>query len=331
MSQHDGTTETELIRAARSGDGVAFEHLIQPLLRDLRAHVRQRIRNAPHVEADDVVSDTLETAWNALDRFVDGYPFRSFLFGIAKFAVLRAVTRRSKELPTDFSSASPEALGPIESSPGVEEAYLSQLHGLSAVERFETPEVAPRSNPVFHETLEAMFAHGGYPHQQIAFAYSVVIWGKPRSESRGSAADPGRSRPDKVPITGDAARVVSELGGAALWESGDGLRVELVSHAPSDRHRLNSAFEPFHYRLGLTGQQLFARDKASSARFPQILTTVVGRTCLQDYFGRNPNRSVAIWTEKVKKNTLDALRGTIDLSRSSLPRPPGPDNPASAP
>jgi RNA polymerase sigma-70 factor (ECF subfamily) len=100
-------TESTLARA-RAGDSDAFEDLIDPYRRELHVHC-YRILGSFH-DAEDVLQETLLSAWQALDRF-DGRSLRAWLYRIATnrcLNYLRDTSRRPK-VTTAVDSRSPFA------------------------------------------------------------------------------------------------------------------------------------------------------------------------------------------------------------------------------
>src|ERR1044072_3548162 len=117
--------ERALLDAARAGDENAYQLLIEPHRRELRAHC-YRMLGSIH-DADDAVQDALLRAWRGLPRFEGRSSTRSWLYKITTNACLNAIARRPKArvLPMDFGPAADPQDGvgtpPVESVWG--EAY----------------------------------------------------------------------------------------------------------------------------------------------------------------------------------------------------------------
>src|SRR3954466_3102910 len=93
--------ERALLAAARAGDENAYQLLIEPHRRELRAHC-YRMLGSIH-DADDAVQDALLRAWRGLPRFQGRSPTRSWLYKITTNACLSAIARQPKRvLPVDF-------------------------------------------------------------------------------------------------------------------------------------------------------------------------------------------------------------------------------------
>jgi RNA polymerase sigma-70 factor, ECF subfamily len=97
--------ERALLAAARAGDENAYQLLIEPHRRELRAHC-YRMLGSMH-DADDAVQDALLRAWRGLPRFEGRSTTRSWLYKITTNACLNTIARQPKGrvLPVDFGEA----------------------------------------------------------------------------------------------------------------------------------------------------------------------------------------------------------------------------------
>jgi RNA polymerase sigma-70 factor, ECF subfamily len=101
------TKESELLEAARRGDGDAFRRLVEPFRGALHAHC-YRLLGSSH-DADDASQEALLRAWRALDRFVERGSLRSWLYTIATNVSLRLIERRPRRvLPIEYGPTGDE-------------------------------------------------------------------------------------------------------------------------------------------------------------------------------------------------------------------------------
>jgi RNA polymerase sigma-70 factor (ECF subfamily) len=94
-----GVTKQTLARA-RAGDQDAFRELAGPYQRELQLHI-YRIVGSVH-DAEDVLQDTLLSAWRGLEQFEERASVRAWLYRIATnraVDALRAGKRRPREQP----------------------------------------------------------------------------------------------------------------------------------------------------------------------------------------------------------------------------------------
>jgi RNA polymerase sigma-70 factor (ECF subfamily) len=125
-------SEHRLLDAARAGDDLAFERLVEPLRGELHAHC-YRMLGSVH-DAEDALQDASLRAWRALGRFEGRSSLRSWLYKVATNTCLDQIARRPRRmLPVDFGPATEPHAGPGE--PIVEsvwiEPYPDQSLGLS--------------------------------------------------------------------------------------------------------------------------------------------------------------------------------------------------------
>jgi RNA polymerase sigma-70 factor (ECF subfamily) len=86
---------TDLLAAARAGDGAAFQVLVGPHLRSLHVHAYRMLGSLD--DADEALQDALLSAWRALDTYQGQAPLLHWLYRItttSSLKVIRAKARR---------------------------------------------------------------------------------------------------------------------------------------------------------------------------------------------------------------------------------------------
>ncbi len=91
-----GSTEANLIAAARHGDEAAFEKLVAAHQRRLHAYC-YRMLGSVH-DADDALQETLLAAWRGLGTFEGRSELRTWLYRIATRACLRLTASRRRRV-----------------------------------------------------------------------------------------------------------------------------------------------------------------------------------------------------------------------------------------
>jgi RNA polymerase sigma-70 factor, ECF subfamily len=89
-----GPAEPQLLNAARSGVGVAFQRLVAPHLRALHVHC-YRMLGSYH-DAEEATQETLPRAWRALDGYEGRAPLLHWLYRIATTTCLKALAGRAR-------------------------------------------------------------------------------------------------------------------------------------------------------------------------------------------------------------------------------------------
>lgn len=93
--------ETESVTAARGGDRAAFERLVEPYRRELKAHC-YRMSGSIH-DAEDLLQESLLKAWRGIGGFEGRASVRTWLYKVTTSACLDAVdSRKSRALPVEF-------------------------------------------------------------------------------------------------------------------------------------------------------------------------------------------------------------------------------------
>jgi hypothetical protein len=177
---------------------------------------------------------------------------------------------------------------------------------------------------VFLELFELFLRYGGYPHQQVSFGFSILIWGRAKSAAPGGGKAEvgglGALAGEKVPVTGDPDRVVKEVGPQLLDRSSSSMMEEVGSGLALDAEYLERAGRPLVTRLAMTGAELFARDATSRRLFAPLEGRRIADTRLREYFGKDERKSVADWTRTVKERVKKAFLDPSTRERTPLPR-----------
>lgn len=96
---------TDVLAAAQAGNKQAFEQLVAPYRRELRAHC-YRMSGSTH-DAEDLLQDSLVKAWKGLGGFEGRSSLRGWLYRVATSACLNALeAKKNRVLPSDLSGAS---------------------------------------------------------------------------------------------------------------------------------------------------------------------------------------------------------------------------------
>ena len=311
-------TETALIERFLKGDSGAFDALLKPIESDVRSFLRGQLRSRPEVDVEDVLQDVRIYLFQRLDRYNPEYPFAVFVRGLAKNIVKRHLYRKSDLAPSRWEDDKEEGWTEDLTPADLERAPL-HLRQVLGEGRFEDPGAAPPASRLFLEVFEVFLRYGGYPHQQAAFGYSILLWGKAKHEKKGEGLLEGLKAGDKVPVTGDPDRVVREVGPRPLGPSCGDMLSGIQSEAKLDPAFLARARRPLDERLAMTGTQLFSKDRTSYLQFQAIEGRVTGENPLETYFGKDCRKSVADWTRGVKERIKKAFLDPASRARNPLP------------
>jgi len=113
VSATDRDAAAELLERASGGDEAAFAQLVDSHRRELQVHCYRMVGSVQ--DAEDLVQETLLSAWRGLDRFEGRASLRSWLYRIATNRCLNALRDRGRRLP-DLPAPPPEAPEPPEPS-----------------------------------------------------------------------------------------------------------------------------------------------------------------------------------------------------------------------
>jgi len=100
--------DTDLLSLARAGDETAFGELVAPYQRELQVHCYRILGSLQ--DAEDVLQETLLSAWRGLDGFEQRSSVRTWLYRVAtnrSLDALRAGSRREPDVTTRIRGVVP--------------------------------------------------------------------------------------------------------------------------------------------------------------------------------------------------------------------------------
>lgn len=103
----------DLLEAARGGDEVAFEGLVEPYRQELHAHC-YRLLGSLH-DTEEAMQEAMLRIWRGLDAFEGRSSLRAWLYRIATNTCLDAISRRKRRLlPEEYGPKADPNLPPGE-------------------------------------------------------------------------------------------------------------------------------------------------------------------------------------------------------------------------
>lgn len=320
-------TDATLARA-RAGDNDAFSELTAPYRRELHVHCYRILGSVQ--DAEDLLQETLLSAWQALDRF-DGRSLRAWLYRIATnrcLNYLRDTSRRPKvtNMP-EFSGASPS------DEPWWLEPYPDAL--------MDDIALAPEARYDARESIALSFVSGlqRVPTQQRAALVLRDVMGFSASEiaemldstpaSVNSSLQRARARveqlepPDGVPRARSEheARVVDQF--VESFQRGD---LEGVIALLSEDAKFTMPPEPVEFR-GPRAIAEFLRSRGFWGQGLKLVPTRANNQPAYGYYLPDPNanihRASGILVLSVRADRISAMTRFGDsslLARFGLPR-----------
>ena len=215
--------ETDLLQAARSGDGVAFAGLVAPYRRELHVHCYRMLGSFD--DAEDAVQETLLAAWRGLASFQGRASVRTWLYKVATNACLNLIRTASRR-PQMADQLPPSAPAPTGSA---EVTWLQPYPDL-LLDELPDPASAPQARIEQAEAVSLAFVTALQLLSPRARA--VLVLRDVLGFSAAEAAEALDSTPQAVAMTLSRARAaLREHAPARAATAGEARLVRLLTQA----------------------------------------------------------------------------------------------------
>ena len=283
------------LQDALAGREGAFEKLFASVEPDVRRIVSMEFRSRPDVDMEEVIQEVRIYLNDKLGIYDKAYGFDVFARGLTRTIVKRFVSPAGPRL------SSLDTLSETELH--LRERYADdRAQRASGYSRLNHSGLTPPPSGQFLNILELLFSQGGYPHQVISFSFNVLVFGRAKKTRTKNA------RLHRTEVIGDPEKVVSEIGEQTLEASALELELE-IERSLGASYNVRRLTSPLFDRLLLTGGELWARDSTSKRHLSHLLENRAGGTRLEDYFGKDPRKSVTDWSYTVRKRLERAVGG----------------------
>jgi hypothetical protein len=296
--------ESLLTGAASNGDRAAFASLYSAFNGAVIGSILRKLTWIGRDEAKEIAQKVWIETWEKIRMPSEsgGFDnskgrFFTWLYSyIIKFAILDHGAARSTEIPLSHLSRSEDEEGEdrmscmadpdTENSPDIVLEKKEELR--------KQAEKLRRIYLAYGELLRWLFLCGGYPHQQLAYAFSKLIFG--HESNRGIEGSPQRLRTEYAEIPLVSLQRV-------FWES-----YSKESRIPGDiLNTCKCHMHPLDKRLTLSVKELTRLDHASNNQFAPFLNSMVAETFFKQYWENHRSgfiSAVPDWCYKVKQRLL---------------------------
>ncbi|KMO77907.1 RNA polymerase subunit sigma-70 [Mycolicibacterium obuense] len=285
---------TELIARARIGDGDAFRALIEPYRRELVVHCYRMMGSLP--DAEDMVQNTLLSAWQHLDDFRERASIRTWLYRIATNQCLSALrsARRRPNVEIDVAAAdlpAPTHRGEITWIEPIPDEWMASSNHVGPEARYELREslslafvTAVQVLPARQRAVLILRDVLGYRAGEVAAMLDSTVDSVNSALKRARAALDARRRADLVAPEADSAEerdLVDKF--VRAYESAD---VDALIRLLTTDVRLSMPPVPLEYH-GQEAVERFYRRVFRHRRYALVPTRANGQPAFGAYLHAN--------------------------------------------
>lgn len=160
-TEHIVSTDRQLVEAALTGDGAAFERLLSRYRNELYQFCLQRTGNN-HSDAGDIVQETFIKVFLSLDKYDPKYPFGPWLHRIAHNTFIDFTRKRRDNLLSIDSPTGPgSGLHPATTGADPEETMIREQTGR------QLDRILDSMSPHYKQMITLRFLHD-YSYEEIA-------------------------------------------------------------------------------------------------------------------------------------------------------------------
>ncbi len=153
---------SSLLRAANSGDSLAYQRLLRELAPVLRAFVRRLLTHgyAASAEAEDIVQDILLAIHLKRQTWIETAPVTPWLFTIARHKTFYALRRRGRNIDVPIDDFA-EIMAADTNEPNLASLYIDrQLGTLPDVQRKVVQAIAVAGDSIAEAAEKLMMTQG---------------------------------------------------------------------------------------------------------------------------------------------------------------------------
>ena len=286
----DRNKETDLIKGILDGDEAAFKQLRQRYKNAIRGYIasrsffwtRQSIKGVEkESDIDHEIQEIEQETWIEVWKKISTYDSEKaslyrFIRIWADIMIKRNFYKKNREvLISSLKGHLPEE----DSQESIEETLDRIFIKTSIV----SPEEYLENCEKF---LKLTMSYGGPPHQIIVFGFNKLIegWG-PKD-------------------------IVKELSPSGLRDLSQKLAFSYREESRLPGYTVDNCFKPLNEKMSKKVEEVL-EDEVSRKTYINLLRLIVGRSILNQYYGKDPEHNISDWSDKVRKRVLRLIKENL--------------------